>query len=246
MLMGPDVSKFQGNIDFTKLRADFIIIATTDGLTSYNDKYYATLANARKVGMPVGRYHFAQSNNAVDEAYNFLNKISTDLITGDLLFLDYELPLPASDVDKARMVTWCKAWLDKVYAHTNCRPLIYLNQNQMNNANWKPVIDGGYGLWLAKYDYNPNAPTPTTPWSVLAFRQYSNKATYVGIPAPTDDNVFYGDITALKAYGYHGGVAPTPVDYKALYDAEVIKYNALKVKYDADEAKLTKIKTIVN
>jgi lysozyme len=58
---GIDVSKYQGNINWTKVAKDstirFVYIKATEG-TSIQDPYYKTnIAKAKKAGLLVGSYH---------------------------------------------------------------------------------------------------------------------------------------------------------------------------------------------
>lgn len=205
MLKGPDVSSYQGDIDYSKLKVDFIICKATEGVGFRDPKLTRNQTEARKSGVSLGYYHFARpdlGNTAEAEADYFLSQIG-EIRGGEMFFLDFEV----SFVDR---VNWCKKWLDRVAAKlSGYKCPIYLNQSLMNGSDWKSVINAGYGLWLAKYDYNADAPVPATPWPVLAFRQYSNKEVFAGIPSSAvDANVFYGDKEALKAYGYQLVVAP--------------------------------------
>jgi len=199
MLKGPDVSHYQGNIDFSILKTvrDFIIIKATEGVGYTDDKFLLNQTGARNAGMLLGYYHFARpdlGNTADAEATWFLKAIGS-LKEGEVLCLDFE-------VSFAGRVVWCKSWLDKVFSVSKCKPVIYLNKSLAVGTDWSEVINAGYGLWLADYSYDPNSAVPSTKWPVTAFRQYSNKETVKGISGGADDNVFYGDTVAFKAYGF--------------------------------------------
>ena len=128
-------------------------------------------------------------------------------------------------------VEWCKQWLDTVSSKLNgIKPLIYLNQSLTGGNNWKPVVDAGYGLWLASYTYDPTKNTGDTgAWPFMAMQQWTDKQTVPGISGVVDGDVFFGDATAFKAYGYHKAVTPTPppVDPCASITAERDKLNGV-------------------
>ena len=198
MLKGVDVSQYQGNVDFTVLKTatSFIIMKATEGMGYTDPKFALNQAGARNVGMLLGYYHFARPDlhNAPESEADWFMKTIGLLREGEILCLDFE-------VTYADKVKWCKAWLDRVFSITKCKPLIYLNKSTATGNDWSPVIAAGYGLWLADYSYNAASAVPATKWPVTALRQYSNRLAVKGIVGGVDANVFYGDETAFKAYG---------------------------------------------
>lgn len=209
-IFGYDVSQYQGNIDFAAFSAaaSFVVIrasrgAPDPGQTSaqYADsKFAVNRTGAERYGMEAGFYHYAypEYNSAIAEADCFADNVGS-LKPGQFVVLDYESSWGGDRVG------WCKTWLDRVQARLGVKPLIYLNLSTARGSNWSPVIDGGYGLWMARWDYDPNAAAPTTGWPVTAMRQYSNDARAAGITGAVDGDVFYGSLDALKAYGFGGG-----------------------------------------
>jgi lysozyme len=207
MLKGLDIASYQKDPDFVKVKAkyQFIITKVTENVNYTNPNFARSKAECRRLGILLGYYHFAKpsaGNTPEAEADYFLKQLG-DIQPGECIFLDYE-------DNYADCVNWCKKWLDYIFAKTGIKAPIYLNKSLVKNFNWKPIIDAGYGLWLADYSYNPDSPVPAVPWALCAFRQYSNKEVVDGISVVTDANVFYGDETAFKAYGYKGNVQTDP------------------------------------
>jgi lysozyme len=197
-IKGLDISKYQGILDFEKLKAnfDFVIIKATEGNGFTDTKFIRNQSESRRVDMLRGYYHFARpdlKNSATDEANWFLKTIGS-LQEGEMLCLDYEANW-SGDV-----VTWCNEFLDKIYSETKVKPLIYLNQALAKKYDWSSLINKGNGLWLAVYDYDADKPCPTTQWDFVAIKQYSNKLVYESLLV--DGDIFYGDANAFKAYGY--------------------------------------------
>jgi GH25 family lysozyme M1 (1,4-beta-N-acetylmuramidase) len=119
----------------------------------------------------------------------------TPLAAGDLLALDWE------EQYNGDHVAWCLQFLQAVTARTGIGPLIYLNQSTIAAHNWSPVINDGFGLWLADWDLNKAGPGVHTPWPFTAMRQWTDADTVAGISGRVDGDVFYGDFAAWAAYG---------------------------------------------
>lgn len=202
MILGNDVASYQGDINFDLYRnnSNFIIAKATEGTGFTDPKFKRNQSEARRVGILRGWYAFARpdlGNSAEAEADWFLSVVG-QLQEGEILVLDYECPN-----QKPSHVAWCKAWLDRVYSRTGVRPLIYLNQSQVKQFDWKPVVDGGYGLWIAAYTYDPNNNNAQIgQWTFAAMQQWTNGQTVPGIPAVADGDVFFGSEQAFKSYGY--------------------------------------------
>ncbi len=201
---GIDISYWQGNVDFHALKdnLDFVIIRSTYGNGYKDTSFEKNRDGARAVGLGVGFYHYAypQYNQPEAEADWFTKIVSCQ--PGEILCLDFEETF-------ATPVDWCKRFLDKVTSNMGFKPLLYINFALVKSYDWKPVIDAGYGLWLAYWDYNPDSTNWDTPWPVVAFRQYSNKGIVAGL-TPLDLDIFYGDMSQFYAYGNPAPSVPTP------------------------------------
>jgi GH25 family lysozyme M1 (1,4-beta-N-acetylmuramidase) len=236
MLKGIDISSWQGDVDYGQLSTQFIIIRSSYG-TGYTDaKFIRNRDNVRAKGIPHGFYHYAYPtyNTPEAEADWFCSVIGTPA-TGELLCLDFEEKYPTP-------VDWCKRFLDRVSSKLNgYKPLIYINKFLMQSYDWKPVVLADYGLWLAYWDYNPDSDPDSSVWSTVALRQYSNSAQVKGIVGNVDANVFYGDLEALKKYGYVGESVPDNASSElALCNIECQKLTISLAKMTADRDKWNK------
>lgn len=220
MLKGIDVSKWQGNIDWDlvlssdKNDIQFAFIRASYG-TGFRDEYFEKNRQAViEKGMPHGFYHYAYPTlNTPEAEADWFASVVGDLRKEEILALDFEESYPDP-------VGWSKRFLDRLSSkYGGYKPLIYINKYLSQTYDWKPVIDGNYGLWLAYWDYLPDADTPDVGW-LVAFRQYTNKLIVEGIgdgvTSRVDGNVFYGDATQLVKYGYAGSsnnpdVPPTTI-----------------------------------
>ncbi len=208
--LGNDISKWQGDVNFDvfKDNAQFVIIKTSEGVGFTDPKFTRNQAEARRVGLALGYYHFARPDlgNSPEAEADYFLKVVGSPVEGEVYVLDYE---PASNPGDT--VTWCKRFLDRVLEKIGVKPLIYLNQSQVKGFNWDPVIAGGYGLWIAAYTYDPmNNTYEKGKWPFAAIQQWTNKQQVPGITGNTDGNVFFGDIPTFKKYGYKKPAEPTP------------------------------------
>lgn len=198
-LSGVDVSQYDYGIDWDSLDSavDFAIMKSSEGVSSTDPYFARNQSGARRVGMLRGYYHFCRpdlGNSATAEADWMLSVIGP-LMTGEVLCLDFE-------VAYASPVTWCLAFLNRIYSQTGIKPFLYINLNTVNSYNWSPVISAGYPLWLAVWDGNPNPATPTTPWGFTAIKQYNAEQNiHVGSLTNADVDSFNGDAAAFRAYG---------------------------------------------
>lgn len=247
MLKGIDISKWQGEVNFETLspQVDFVIVRSSYGV-GYTDSYYQRNRDElTKLNKLKGFYHYSypQYNSPEAEADWFLQVIGTP-DNGDILFLDFE-------ENYATPVDWCERFLDRVSERLGgYKPLLYINLALNNAHDWSPVVNKGYGLWLARWDYNSDAGAPNTDWEVVAFRQYSNHENFAGVVGNVDANVFYGELTAYKKYGYQGVEVEPPSDIEQLPKDSVIGdlYEFLtgeRAKQDTIDWRLSQGKNIV-
>lgn len=207
MLKGIDISKWQ-SVGTGDGAYDFVICKATEGVgyTDPNcDKHYQ---RAKAQGKLLGVYHFARpdlGNTAEAEAEWFVSQIK-GYIGEAILVLDWEV--------FTHRVDWAKAFLDKVYALTGVKPLIYMSASVVNGNNWSDVVKGDYGLWIAGYPAKYNVKNPPTPteadmpyglgaWAFWAIWQYSSSA------GTLDLDIAAMDATAWRKYAAKAGTTPT-------------------------------------
>jgi GH25 family lysozyme M1 (1,4-beta-N-acetylmuramidase) len=208
--LGNDISRWQGDVNFDtfKNNSQFVIIKSSEGNGFTDPKFTRNQAESRRVGLPLGYYHFARPDlgNTPEVEADYFLKIIGSPVEGEVYVLDYE---PASN--PGDVVAWCKAFLDRVLEKTGTKPLIYLNQSQVKSFNWQPVIDAGFGLWIAAYTFDPNKnDVEIGKWPFAAIQQWTNKQSVPGISGNVDGNVFFGTIETFKKYGYKKPIVTPP------------------------------------
>lgn len=200
-LHGLDISSYQDKLDLRTISFDFVIIKATEGRGYVNpvcDKHYQQAKGLKKLR---GIYHFGNNllNSPITEADFFINNIK-GYLHDSILVLDNE---NSAGRHNEGNVAWCKAWLDRVYARTGIRPLIYMNANCARTHNWSSIINANYGLWVAAYASSP----PSVAWGKVGYVcwQYTSSGILKPFPNHLDLDVFYGDSKAWNAYA---GVKP--------------------------------------
>lgn len=197
-IRGIDVSKWQGNIDFNKVKksTSFVIMKATEGFGYTDPKFKANQKGFRSVKMPLGYYHFARPDlgNSPEKEADWFIKTIGKMEEGEVLALDYE-------VNYKDPVNWCKKFLDRVRDVTGVKPLLYINLATNNKYDWSKVVKGDYGLWLAYWD-NSLTKRPKTDWKFIAMKQYGADTKVNGISGNVDGDVFFGDVETFKKYGF--------------------------------------------
>ena len=185
---GIDVSRWQGRIDFTKVRSagvQFVIAKATEGRLYTDDAYLRNRAGAFGAKIAFTAYHFARPdttrNDAVLEADHFL--AVAGLQRGMLTpVLDLE---SHGSLGTLALQRWVRAWLGRVYSRTGIRAAIYTNPDfwlrYMGDTPW--FADHGYRvLWIANWHVDSPA-IPGVNWggNAWAFWQYSSCGSVPGI-----------------------------------------------------------------
>ncbi len=192
---GVDVSKYQGNIDWNKVKAsgvEFAIIRVGyrgygSGVLVEDSKFRQNIQGATKAGLKVGLYFYSQAVNeteAVEEAsmvislcqgYNISYPIyfDTEKVAGDTGRADNI----SRSQRTANAVAFCETIRNSGYK-AGVYSYASWFYNQLNMASLSP-----YSIWIAQYrdelsfDYNYDI------W------QYTSTAVVPGIPNKTDMNV---------------------------------------------------------
>ena len=194
---GVDVSAFQGDIDWQKVRAsgiDFAIIRL--GYRGYGkegklveDEYVQdNLLEATEAGLPIGAYFFSQALNIkeVDEEIEFMLKILGDYKLDLPIILDWEIPgveKPRTKNMDARTLTEIQKYFCQVMTEKGYTPMIYFNWHQANNLYYLSELED-YDFWLAFYQDRMTFPYKVEMW------QYTDQGRVPGIPNNVDLNVY--------------------------------------------------------
>lgn len=198
---GIDVSYYQGNIDWKKVKnsgVEFVIIRVgyrgygSAGTLVEDPKFKTYLDGATKAGLKVGVYFYTQAITTAEaqaEARFVLDRIkgySLQMpVYYDIESVDYDTGrLDSAGLSKAQKTALCTAFCDTIIK-SGYSAGVYANYTWLNY-----YIDGAglgkkYPIWLAHYTSNTNYDQRMDMW------QYSGSGTVSGISAYTDVNVWY-------------------------------------------------------
>ena len=201
---GVDVSVFQGDIDWTKVKnagIDFAIIRI--GYTGYgNGKLYednnalTNLKNAKAAGLKVGAYYFSKAittDEAASEAKKALEIVKSSGVSLDLpLFMDYEYTADDDRLQVAKNNGLSKSMMTSIVMRFcatvsagDCKAGIYANKSMLEDDLNYSEIQSAYTVWLAHWTMNA-----TNYAGSFSYWQYSgDSATVSGISGVVDLDV---------------------------------------------------------
>ena len=234
-LLGVDVSRFQGDVNWNAMSQDgvsFGFAKATEGVGFLDSRFHSNMTNSRLAGVPIGAYHYARPDSfvgtladpvkqdAINEANDFVDEIESYYLTypGEYLrpVLDVEeLPVSAeintTSEQRAYLSDWVRDFNSVVQSRLGVDVIIYANANYTNN--YLDASLRSFDLWLARWTYNTNN-MPTNAnlgvWNSWAFWQWSDSWNVGGI-TPIDGNYFDGDLNDLSQF--LAGTTPLEGDY---------------------------------
>lgn len=193
---GVDVSYYQGNIDWQKVKVagyDFAIIRIgfrgygESGVLKADDNFYTNLQNAQAAGLDVGVYFFAQAINEKEA------REEADFVLGLLQGCTLQLPviydpeLIRDDEARTDNVTGEQFTLNTIafceaIEAAGYEPMIY------SNMVWEATLFDMERLQVYPFWYADYEPSPQTPYD-FSIWQYSEAGTVDGIDGNVDLNV---------------------------------------------------------
>lgn len=194
--LGIDVSHYQGDIDWEKVKAsgmEFVFVRLgfrgygEDGVLKLDSNFEKNIQGARAAGLDVGVYFFAQAVNeeeAVEEA---------EFVLENLIEYDLQMPVvydPESilhedartdDVTGEQFTKNTKAFCETI-EDSGYDAMIYCNMLwQAFELDLEELAD--YPIWYADYEEYPQTPYHFEIW------QYSSEGTVDGIQGNVDLNI---------------------------------------------------------
>jgi lysozyme len=184
-LKGIDVSKWQGTIDWKKVKScgvDFVIIKATEGQRTTDPNFLQNVKGAKEAGLKVGAYHYAHpDNDPIKEVEHFLT------VTAGI---ELDLP-PALDLEvnkglsKAQVTNFARKWLSELEKRIGRKPLFYSYTHFIRSYIGKEV--SAWPLWIAHYGVT--TPGTNGVWDRWEIFQYSDSGKVAGISGNVDLNV---------------------------------------------------------
>ena len=203
-MKGIDISAYQRNVDFNKVKAsgiDFAIIRAGYGsIAGQMDKCFLShVKGAKAAGLHVGAYWFVYAENkkeARNNARAFIEVLSK--VRGLIDFpvaIDFEgdsttyMRRMGVSPTKALNTAICKIIAQEVQA-AGYKAIMYLNPDYIHNhVNYDELKE--YDLWLAQYSSSPSIKCDM--W------QHTSRGSVPGIRGNVDMNIAYKDYFAENA-----------------------------------------------
>ena len=201
-MKGIDVSKWQGIIDFAKVKnsgIDFVIINAGYGKEiSQKDKCFEQNYNeAKRVGLHVGAYWYSYATsveNAVKEA-----KTCLEVIKGK----QFDFPI-YFDVEEQNQFAKGRSFCDSI-VKAFCNELekngyyvgLYISRSPLQNYISESVAKR-YALWIAEYGEKCNYNKQYGMW------QYSCTGCVPGVNGSCDMDIAYVDYPSIIKKGFNG------------------------------------------
>ena len=217
---GLDVSQWQGNINFQRVKDagySVVYIKAGEGNNTTDPFFEQNYKKAKRAGMEVGFYYYVTARSASQarhQAHHFV-KITAKKEYECRLAMDFE-DLTGLSQKEIREIG--RAFLRSVEDLTGTKPMVYSDYS--NTTIWKrPITD--YPLWIAYY--NRRVPEPINGWRTYTAWQYSDEGRVSGISTRVDLDQFRGD-TFLKKRNKH---KRPKADLYAYHNTKII-YNVKK------------------
>ena len=201
---GIDVSKWQGTIDWKKVKnagINFAMIREGYGKkspTQVDKKFKENIENAKNAGINTGVYHYSYADSVSDAELEA--EFCLENIKG--YSLEYPVVFDIEDKEMTKLTTRqrtdiCKAFCDKIEKN-GYYAMIYCNKNWLENYLYKDELTKEYDLWLAHYGVS-------SPSHSCGIWQHSDSGKINGINGNVDLNISYKNYPEImKSMGING------------------------------------------
>ena len=244
MKKGIDVSKWQGVIDWEKVKADgiqFVIIRAGYGKNNIDEYFERNISECNRLGIPCGVYWFSYAYNeemARQEAQYCLEAIKPYKVEYPVCF-DFEYD--SVDYAKKKGVIITKALATKIADAflSEIESAGYYAMNYANKDYLKNMFDmerlKKYDLWYAYWSTNCDR-------NDVGIWQYTSNGKVNGIQGRVDMNIAYKDYTAIIKRAGLNNLDEDKNDTSKLHD----KIRQLENELQKYKAIVSDVKKIVN
>lgn len=205
-----DISKFQGNVDFEKVKphVDGIIIRAGYGKNNIDGKFVRNITECNRLGIPCGVYWFSYAYTeemAKKEAEYCLAAIKPYKVELPVCFdFEYDSVTYAQKngvgIGKTLATALCHAFCGAIEA-AGYYAMNYTNKDYLSRYFDESTLK--YDLWIAAWPTNPDPAKP--PRSDCGIWQYTSKGSVPGISGNVDMDWAYKDYPAvIRAAGLNG------------------------------------------
>jgi lysozyme len=207
-VQGIDISKYQGDVDWARVRDDgirFAYLKVSEGGDHVDNRFYDNWSKSAAAGIPRGAYHFMYwCRTASEQAVWFTQAVPQDATqlppVLDVEWNNASVTCP-KHIPRDDAVAKIRKMLDIMEYHTGKKPIIYTDINFHRD-----VLEGefpGYEFWLRSVAAEPDERYADRPWS---FWQYTATGRVPGIKGSVDRNAFNGSESEWQRWLKNQGV----------------------------------------
>lgn len=189
---GIDVSGYQGDIDFQKVKEDgidIVYIKSSEGNNYIDSHFERNYEQAKKYGLKIGFYHYVTARTEAEarrQAQFFVSVISGKVVDCKLA-MDFETfgSLTREEINRLGLI-----FLQTVEQLSGKQTILYSNAYTANTI-WRGELTN-YPLWVAQYGVNE--PQNNGTWDSWAGWQYTDMGEVDGISTYVDRNQFTKEV----------------------------------------------------
>lgn len=200
-IKGIDVSKWQGNINWSSVKEDgikFAMIRSSYGSSSVDPMFETNYKSAKANGIAIGAYHYSYATTvakAKTEVKFFISKLEGKQFEYPVC-VDIEDP-SQNGIDKNTLTEIVLVYLDEL-SKAGYFPMIYTNKTWYT-TKLDDVELTSYDHWLAQWA------SSITYTGAVGIWQYTSSGTVSGISGRVDMNISYVDyVTKIKSLHLNG------------------------------------------
>ena len=231
---GIDVSKWQGNIDYKKVKStgiQFIIARIGYGMyeNQKDQKFEDNYKGAINSNIPIGVYLYSYALNESDA------KREADVVLKWLNNRKLNLPVyydiedkSQSTIDKNTLTKMCEAFCEKIES-AGYWAGIYANKNWLTTHLDYKYLEKKYTIWVAQYNNKNTYNGKYDMW------QYTSKGKINGINGNVDMNILYKNIfTNIKPnQNQNTTTLPNLSNYSGTSIVDALKQNGYDSSFNA-------------
>ena len=244
---GIDVSSWQGEIDFSQVKAsgiEVVYIKSSEGFRSVDSYFEQNYTNAKNAGLKVGFYHYVTARSvedAVKQAQFFVSTISGKNPDCKLA-MDFESfgSLGREEINQIALT-----FMQTVKNVSGKDVIIYSDEYNANSTFESNLAI--YPLWVAQYEVSE--PTVREHWSNWAGWQYTDRGEVPGISSYVDRDKFTNEVF-LDDTSEVPDVPTDKPDENEGYTTITIRYgdtlSELAIEYNTTVERLVELNNIAN
>ena len=215
-IKGLDVSKFQGEVDWERVKAagyQFAMLRAGYGFSTVDEQFRRNASECSRIGLPFGAYWFCYAVSpeaAVQEADGCINTISGYQLDYPVC---YDIEQASADYAAGQGVQYTpglarqlvQSFCDRVESY-GYFAMFYSNRNFLDTYLGE-ALAARYALWYARY-------TDTFDGTDCGMWQYTSQGSVPGISGNVDLDLSYVDYpSVIRSAGLNHltGNAPSPV-----------------------------------